>query len=174
MAVTLTKMQDSMNLKKRKDSGAIAQIQSLAMQRSIQVKSLTKHVMNTLADQRPHQGVLADCSELQWAPLKTLPVAEEAMAISGQRPPVWLALDQVSDPVCCLFAYSASREREVTVPITALVQRWKLATSQCECGVSVGISHPSLTLPSQVVDRCLGSLGYWESITTETSALLCT
>jgi hypothetical protein len=97
-----------MELKKRKDAGAITQIQSLARQRSIQVLTLTKHVMNTLADQRPHQGVLADCSELQYTPVKALPTAEEAMVIAGPRPPLWLALDQVSDPVCYLRKYKCN------------------------------------------------------------------
>ena len=48
------------------------------------------------------QGLVLDCSALEWQLMDQLPPAEEAAADS-KRLPIWLALDEVEDPVspCC-------------------------------------------------------------------------
>ena len=101
-------------MSKRKDGRAIGHIRDAASQAGINIEYLSKHVMNTLADQRAHQGVMADCNALPYAPVHTWPAADDAHAVSDssdadeeQRPaasnrtlmPLCLALDQVVDPV---------------------------------------------------------------------------
>ena len=44
------------------------------------------------------QGLVLDCSALAWEPLDQFPPADEAAAASV-RLPVWLALDEIEDPV---------------------------------------------------------------------------
>jgi hypothetical protein len=44
------------------------------------------------------QGLVLDCSALAWEPLDEFPPADEAAAASV-RLPVWLALDEIEDPV---------------------------------------------------------------------------
>ena len=44
------------------------------------------------------QGVVLDCSPLEFEPLPSVPDAPEAPAAAG-RLPVWLCLDEVMDPV---------------------------------------------------------------------------
>lgn len=44
------------------------------------------------------QGLVLDCSSLAWEPMDHLPSAQEAAA-SSTRLPVWLALDEIEDPV---------------------------------------------------------------------------
>lgn len=93
-------------MSKRKDGGAITRIKALAQDRDIPVQYISKHVLNMLSDQRPHQGVVADCGDLAYEPIHVLPDAAEAMATAKDGvPPVWLAFDQVSDPVCPLHRH---------------------------------------------------------------------
>lgn len=42
---------------------------------------------------------MLDCSPLQWEPLDEFPAADRAAPMDGGRPPVWLALDEIGDPV---------------------------------------------------------------------------
>jgi tRNA G18 (ribose-2'-O)-methylase SpoU len=87
-----------MDMSKRKDAGAIARIRAAALERDLPVATLSKHVLNVLCGSRPHQGVVADCELLPYEPAAELPAADEA-AWRGPGAPVWLALDQVIDPV---------------------------------------------------------------------------
>ena len=68
-----------------------------------------RHELNLLSDYRQHQGLVLDCSGLQWGALDTFPTAAtfstaseaapaEDAAGDQPRPPVWLALDEVMDP----------------------------------------------------------------------------
>ena len=55
------------------------------------------------------QGLVLDCSPLAWAPLNTFPKAARGGAL-----PVWLALDEISDPVSPTDAhplYASDEER---------------------------------------------------------------
>ncbi len=50
---------------------------------------------------------MLDCSALAWEPMDRFPPAPEAAAVSAQLP-VWLALDEIEDPVsspCSAGAY---------------------------------------------------------------------
>lgn len=44
----------------------------------------------------PVQGLVLDCTPLEWEPLERLPPAD---TFPTGPPPVWLALDEVQDPV---------------------------------------------------------------------------
>jgi hypothetical protein len=70
---------------------------------------------------RPHQGLILDVSPLQWQQLEVLPTPEELQQQEQQQQqqeqqlpaglghPVWLALDEVVDPVSgCLVSSSGS------------------------------------------------------------------
>lgn len=98
-------IQESMDMKKRKDVGALNTIKSTASELDLPITYLSKHVLNTLADNRPHQGILLDCGELPYAALDVLPSVSELMqhATDGAPPPVWLVIDEVSDPVCSIL-----------------------------------------------------------------------
>jgi len=48
------------------------------------------------------QGLVLDCSPVSFTPMDKLPPAPEVMqaaAAAGSAPPVWVALDEVLDPV---------------------------------------------------------------------------
>jgi 21S rRNA (GM2251-2'-O)-methyltransferase len=86
-----------MDLKKRKDAGTILRIKQAATDAGIPIVMASKHALNDLADQRPHQGLVLDCEELGWERV-VLPNAE-TLAAAGGPPPVWLIMDEVFDPV---------------------------------------------------------------------------
>ncbi|KAI7838907.1 hypothetical protein COHA_007313, partial [Chlorella ohadii] len=90
-------LQDGMDLSKRKDKGAIQAAKKRAEELGARVEYASKHDLNMVADNRPHQGVVLDCSPLEFEPLPSLPDAPEGPAAGG-RLPVWLCLDEVMDP----------------------------------------------------------------------------
>ena len=47
------------------------------------------------------QGLVLDCSSLAWEPMDAFPPAQEAAA-SSTKLPIWLALDEIEDPVTAL------------------------------------------------------------------------
>jgi 21S rRNA (GM2251-2'-O)-methyltransferase len=89
----------------------------------VAVRHASKHDLNMLSGNRPHQGLILDCSPLDWVALDRMPdhgspgeggdpadgdegspdgEGEGAGAgggVAGGRYPVWLALDEVMDPV---------------------------------------------------------------------------
>lgn len=89
-------LQDSVDLEARKDSRALQQCIDLAEAAGAAVHRVPKHELNLLSDNRPHQGLVLDCSELTWESLEDLPDASSLPA--DKRYPVWLALDEVVDP----------------------------------------------------------------------------
>ena len=71
---------------------------------------------------------MLDCSALDWEPLEEFPEAGTlaAAAETSGRQPVWLALDEIGDPV--------------SAPITASVVSSVVSVPcQCQCGVSVSV-----------------------------------
>ncbi|KAL4421318.1 hypothetical protein ABPG75_010609 [Micractinium tetrahymenae] len=91
-------LQDGMDLTKRKDKGAIQAAKRKAEELGARVEYASKHDLNMLADNRPHQGVMLDCSPLDFEPMPVLPPAEPVHGPAGARLPVWLCLDEVMDP----------------------------------------------------------------------------
>ena len=85
-------LQESMQLTKRKDAGAIEQMQQLARESSVPIEWVDKHTLNQLTDNRPHQGVVLQAQPLGFVSLSKPPAIDAAAP-----PPVWLALDEVTD-----------------------------------------------------------------------------
>lgn len=91
-------IQESMDLNKRKDSGAVAEIEELAVEAGVRVERAEKHTLNLMCDNKPHQGLAILCEPLEFEPLQQMPAPDEAGFATGAAAPLWLALDEVSDP----------------------------------------------------------------------------
>ena len=61
------------------------------------INRASKHDLNMVSNNRPHQGLVLDCSPLSFVPLDNLEDAATDTPIGGQ-PPLWLVLDEVMDP----------------------------------------------------------------------------
>ncbi|KAH6558816.1 hypothetical protein KP509_1Z044300 [Ceratopteris richardii] len=79
---------------KKKDKKAFEWIIRSAIDRGLEVKELSKHDLNMLADNRPHQGLILDASPLEMVISTHLEEPHERDGIA----PVWVALDEVTDP----------------------------------------------------------------------------
>ncbi|GLI66164.1 hypothetical protein VaNZ11_009924 [Volvox africanus] len=102
----------SMDLTKRKDAGLVRQVEALCTEAGVEIVRTSRHELNLMSHDRPHQGLVLDVSPLEWASLDEFPPADQLMAglaaetvVHGGGggsgtlvPPVWLALDEVVDP----------------------------------------------------------------------------
>ncbi|KAL3681377.1 hypothetical protein R1sor_024333 [Riccia sorocarpa] len=79
---------------KRKDKQAVAWIQRKVKSLGVTVKEASKHDLNLLVDNRPHQGLVLDASPLELVPIDAL----DAPNYHEGRAPVWVALDEITDP----------------------------------------------------------------------------
>ncbi|CAM9606434.1 unnamed protein product [Phaeothamnion confervicola] len=98
-------VQDGLNPKHRKDRSAVERIRVLATAAGLPVVSTDKGRLNTLCGNRPHQGFVLQARPVDFVPLVELPPPNESSADGadggdggGQRPAVWLALDEITDP----------------------------------------------------------------------------
>lgn len=95
-------VQESADASKRKDKSALLAASTLAKDLGATVYSTSKHEMNMVSDNKPHQGLVLDASELDFETMETMPRVEDVWEEgSGVAPPVWLCLDEVMDPVRC-------------------------------------------------------------------------
>ncbi|KAF9360164.1 hypothetical protein BGX34_007919 [Mortierella sp. NVP85] len=98
------------NRKKRKDD-PVSDCIEVARLVGVKVVQVSKHDLNDMAQQRPHQGVVLETSKLQETYIKALgPLSadnkykvmiegvEKEFICKPNEPPVWLALDEVVDP----------------------------------------------------------------------------
>jgi len=90
-------IQESMDLAKRKDGGAVAEVEELAAEAGVTVERADKHQLNMMCDNKPHQGIVMLCEPLEFAPLQKLPPPNDD-GTEGADAPLWLALDEVTDP----------------------------------------------------------------------------
>ena len=68
------------------------------------------------------QGLVLDCSPLGWEPLDEFPAANTVAPNDGGRPPLWLALDEIGDPVgACPMAMQALKNTAFDFPGRLLV-----------------------------------------------------
>lgn len=83
-------IQSDMNLEDKKDSTAAFEIMELCKLKNIPIHTYSKHDLNMISENRPHQGFILRSRPLTLEPLKTLePTTENAVV---------LALDEVNDP----------------------------------------------------------------------------
>lgn len=81
--------------KKKKDKEGIEQVLQMAGKLGLAVKEASKHDLNMIVDSRPHQGLVLDASPLEMVSIKEL----ESISIhEGKSSPLWVALDEVTDP----------------------------------------------------------------------------
>ncbi|KAL6614544.1 hypothetical protein ACP70R_036814 [Stipagrostis hirtigluma subsp. patula] len=91
-------MQEGMDLsgsnKKKKDKKAVEKVLRMAETIGLKVIEASKHDLNMVVDNRPHQGLVLDASPLEMVNTKEL----EPVRVDGGKAPVWIALDEVMDP----------------------------------------------------------------------------
>jgi len=91
-------IQESMDLsgnnKKRKDKKAVEKVLRMAEEIGLKVIETSKHDLNMVVDNRPHQGVVLDASPLEMVNIKEL----DPVRVEGGKAPVWIALDEIMDP----------------------------------------------------------------------------
>ena len=96
-------VQEGVEASKRKDKGAVSSAMERAKELGASVRTASKHDLNMLSENRPHQGMVLDASELEFEGMDVMPEAEvvwgEDARGKGVMPPVWLCLDEVVDPV---------------------------------------------------------------------------
>mmetsp|Transcript_18401 Transcript_18401/g.38513 ORF Transcript_18401/g.38513 Transcript_18401/m.38513 type:complete len:401 (-) Transcript_18401:2503-3705(-) len=84
--------QESMDLTKRKDRNAVIRARDMAERKGLDVVLATKGDLNILTENRPHQGLVLECSPLDFEPLPRMPDP-------GWKPACWLVLDEIEDPM---------------------------------------------------------------------------
>ncbi|KAL0915566.1 hypothetical protein M5K25_015993 [Dendrobium thyrsiflorum] len=82
------------NNRKKKDKKGVEKILKVADNIGLKIIETSKHDLNMAVDNRPHQGLVLDASPLEIVDIKEL----EAIAERDQRAPLWVALDEVTDP----------------------------------------------------------------------------
>lgn len=82
------------NASKKKDKKALEWVIRSAIERGLEVKEISKHDLNMLVDNRPHQGLVLDASPLELVLANEL----DAPLEENGKAPVWVALDEVTDP----------------------------------------------------------------------------
>ncbi|KAI5000326.1 uncharacterized tRNA/rRNA methyltransferase slr0955 isoform X1 [Hordeum vulgare subsp. vulgare] len=80
--------------KKKKDKRGIEKVLLMAETIGLKVIEASKHDLNMVVDNRPHQGLVLDASPLEMVTTKEL----EPVRVRGGKAPVWIALDEVMDP----------------------------------------------------------------------------
>ncbi|GFP86743.1 rRNA methyltransferase 1 mitochondrial [Phtheirospermum japonicum] len=84
------------NNKKKKDKKGFEKILKMSHKIGLIKKEVSKHDLNMIVDNRPHQGLVLDASPLEMVGIKELdPVSVDG---GGEKGPLWLALDEVTDP----------------------------------------------------------------------------
>jgi 21S rRNA (GM2251-2'-O)-methyltransferase len=142
-------MQEGLDLSARKDSKALKEIQALAASAGAPCRTHSKHDLNMLTDSRPHQGLVLDCSPLEWQQLDEFPPPQQALSSAeearnrlssstsqegGTQAPylVWLAVDEVTDPqnlgamvrsAYCLGAAGVLASSKNCAPLSAVVSK---------------------------------------------------
>lgn len=84
----------TMNNKKKKDKKGFEKALKMAEKLELNIREISKHDLNMIADNRPHQGLVLDASPLEMVGIKEL----EPVSVDGEKGPLWLALDEVTDP----------------------------------------------------------------------------
>ncbi|VVA99737.1 unnamed protein product [Arabis nemorensis] len=84
----------SSNNRKKKDKKGFEKVLKISEKLGLNIKETSKHDLNMVADNRPHQGLVLDASPLELVKLKELdPISSEE-----EKSSLWVALDEVTDP----------------------------------------------------------------------------
>lgn len=69
-------VQSGMDMANKKDAKAAQQILDLAQKNGVEVREFSKHDLNMLSDNRPHQGFVLRAQPLEFTSLSTLEPSE--------------------------------------------------------------------------------------------------
>ncbi|CAH2051191.1 unnamed protein product [Thlaspi arvense] len=84
----------SSNNRKKKDKKCFEKVLKISERLGLDIRETSKHDLNMVADNRPHQGLVLDASPLELVKVKELdPVPPEE-----EKSSLWVALDEVTDP----------------------------------------------------------------------------
>lgn len=86
-------VQEGLTASNKKDQSGVTAALKAAAETGIAVNTASKHDLNMVSNNRPHQGLVLDCSALSFVPLDTLPDANQV-----SQSQLWLVLDEVMDP----------------------------------------------------------------------------
>lgn len=84
----------SSNNRKKKDKKGFERVLKIAEKMNLSIKEASKHDLNMVADNRPHQGLVLDASPLEMVKIKEL----EPVSVEEGKGSLWVALDEVTDP----------------------------------------------------------------------------
>lgn len=84
----------SSNNKKKKDKKGFEKVLKIAEKLGLSRKEISKHDLNMISDNRPHQGLVLDASPLEMVSIKEL----DPVPVDEGNGLLWLALDEVMDP----------------------------------------------------------------------------
>lgn len=84
----------SSNNKKKKDKKGFERVLKMAEKIGLTIKETSKHDLNMVVDNRPHQGLVLDASPLEMVKIKEL----DPVSIEEDAGSLWVALDEVTDP----------------------------------------------------------------------------
>ncbi|RDX61598.1 mrm1, partial [Mucuna pruriens] len=84
----------SSNNRKKKDKKGFERVLKMAEKLGLSVKEASKHDLNMVVDNRPHQGLILDASPLEMVKVKEL----DPVSIDEGKGSLWVALDEVTDP----------------------------------------------------------------------------
>ncbi|KAG9157709.1 hypothetical protein Leryth_021231 [Lithospermum erythrorhizon] len=82
------------NNRKKKDKKGFEKILRMAEKIGLNKNEISKHDLNMVSDNRPHQGLVLDASPLEMVGIKKL----EPVVADELNSPLWVALDEVTDP----------------------------------------------------------------------------
>ena len=90
-------VQEGLKPAKKKDQTAVAKAVQAAKVAGAEICSTSKHDLNIISGNRPHQGLVVDCSPLSFVPKDRLEDADQSLD-DPTKPPLWLVLDEIMDP----------------------------------------------------------------------------
>ncbi|XP_038987609.1 rRNA methyltransferase 1, mitochondrial isoform X2 [Phoenix dactylifera] len=93
-ALYVQEVMDLSKNNKKKDKKAVEKVLQIAEKIGLKVIEASKHDLNMVVDNRPHQGLVLDASPLEMVNIREL----EPVSLEGQKAPLWVALDEVTDP----------------------------------------------------------------------------
>ncbi|GAB4839021.1 hypothetical protein Ancab_028549 [Ancistrocladus abbreviatus] len=82
------------NNRKKKDKKGLEKVLRIADKIGLSIKEASKHDLNMIVDNRPHQGLVLDASPLEMVQIKEL----DHVSAEAEEGLLWVALDEVTDP----------------------------------------------------------------------------
>ncbi|KAJ6673577.1 RRNA METHYLTRANSFERASE 1 MITOCHONDRIAL [Salix viminalis] len=149
------------NNKKKKDKKGFEKVLRMAKKIGLSTKEVSKHDLNMIVDNRPHQGLVLDASPLEMVKIQEL----DAVLPDEEKGSLWVALDEVTDPqnlgAIVRSAYFFGASGVVLCAKNSAPLSWSSENGWRVLGGSVSSKAVSLSdvLPGQPTILVLGSEG---------------